>query len=846
LFDLVTTLTIIFGENGVFTVEPGDWMEKEPENQVLDYMIRTGWCSAVLKGPRLKASRTIGKYDRHHREDVKAIAEGRVNELKNLQANSIFNFTKFDPGFVYRLYHPSVEKQYQTDRASKEKSKEKKVTESYKGSPEDFQVLMVASELMKQVFGEECMQPILQHRVNDEGKKKTYEEAFGSKEAALKNVPYLEANTGCLPILGKIPVAEFRRCISPNLAAIVSFFAIAIYDESSFNLALVLLMDESLQTGTPIPQAQKLFGDEFEYDELRLRNGVQMSLFEHDTVDEGANFVENVVEPLNKYWDYVWFNGKHLLKAKRRKKGDEMPLTENEKVVDKQRIQALLFRTTASDLVEIIVSHGLFLRMTSDCEEKHPWLMDLFNYQKKWPIPLLLEYIIIAIESGKIEIGSSYLYRRSHKKGHNLIRFRAPVQALVKDANGNSRPKIRDIRVLYYLVGAKVITGRKDSKQHKDFKEWLKLPEVVNVILFGMRNPFVAAQEEAQWIEWTPDFPNTDKRVKLWTRPLKANKEDKNAASKNNSSDEEDKNVARLPEKKDTMDTFDALDDEDDDGPNTTGLKSTGEEDYDVTENVSPAEDKKDMEEWEGDDEEGEDEDEDEDEQVEEDDKDEQVEDGKADGESAGLTGGPPSLYDLQSRLLDDTGLLDDTKNLLVQAIQMGSEMHGDGGYIELLESIKQMGITVSLLAETQRQACLDRETLVLREDCEVNDVLTELENYQFQQDKLPADGVYGKPPAEDDTWNDPVAKVNKKIESSVKQLVLPALRYNKRFEKGIFSVKELPSRVFRRWPGSAVAEVVQEPDPQRKPPPSKKRKQADVIDSPRKSTRKKTQKKRI
>jgi hypothetical protein len=383
-----------------------------------------------------------------------------------------------------------------------------------------------------------------------------------------------------------------------------------------------------------------------------------------------------------------------------------------------------------------------------------------------------------------------------------------------------------------------------------------------------MRNPFVAAQEEAQWIEWTPDFPNTDKRVKLWARPPKKNKVDsdeneqedvghtpaesaapsKNAASNlfYNSSDEEDTNVARLPEKKDTMDTLDSLDDEDD-GPNIAGLKSTGEEDYDVTDNASPAEDKN-MEEWEGGDEEGEDEDEDEDEQVEEDDgKDEQVEDGKADsGESAGLTGGPPSLYDLQSRLLDDTGLLDDTKNLLVQAIQMGTEMHGDGGYIELLESIKQMGITVSLLAETQRQACLDRETLVLREDCEVNDVLTELENYQFQQDKSPADGVYGKPPAEDDTWNDPVAKVNKKIEASVKQLVLPALRYNKRFEKGIFSVKELPSRVFRRWPGSAVAEVVQEPDPQRKPPPSKKRKQADVIDSPRKSTRKKTQKKRI
>jgi hypothetical protein len=56
------------------------------------------------------------------------------------------------------------------------------------------------------------------------------------------------------------------------------------------------------------------------------------------------------------------------------------------------------------------------------------------------------------------------------------------------------------------LVGAKVISKRLETGGVLGFEldEWMKLPEVVNVILLGMRNPWTTGEETDEFIKWVP------------------------------------------------------------------------------------------------------------------------------------------------------------------------------------------------------------------------------------------------------------------------------------------------------------------------------------------------------
>ena len=74
-----------------------------------------------------------------------------------------------------------------------------------------------------------------------------------------------------------------------------------------------------------------------------------------------------------------------------------------------------------------------------------------------------------------------------------------------------------NIQYYFKLVGAKKV--RAGGQDDSDFDEWLHLPEAVNTILYGLRNPWIAEGEAAVWIDWEPQFPaiNNNKKISLWT-----------------------------------------------------------------------------------------------------------------------------------------------------------------------------------------------------------------------------------------------------------------------------------------------------------------------------------------
>jgi hypothetical protein len=70
-------------------------------------------------------------------------------------------------------------------------------------------------------------------------------------------------------------------------------------------------------------------------------------------------------------------------------------------------------------------------------------------------------------------------------------------------------------------VGATIKTA-KERIETRDFGDWLKLPELANVILLGMRNPFINEGQPEEWINWEPNLPAIDslknKRVDFWKK----------------------------------------------------------------------------------------------------------------------------------------------------------------------------------------------------------------------------------------------------------------------------------------------------------------------------------------
>jgi NAD(P)-dependent dehydrogenase (short-subunit alcohol dehydrogenase family) len=91
----------------------------------------------------------------------------------------------------------------------------------FKTDPEAFQVVMVTSDLMKEMYAEESIHTRLMGEL--QRKEKDYKEVFGSTDHAMGQVHKLMATVGTLPTAAKVPLAEFRRVINTNLASIAAF-----------------------------------------------------------------------------------------------------------------------------------------------------------------------------------------------------------------------------------------------------------------------------------------------------------------------------------------------------------------------------------------------------------------------------------------------------------------------------------------------------------------------------------------------------------------------------------------------------------------------------------------------
>jgi hypothetical protein len=228
-------------------------------------------------------------------------------------------------------------------------------------------------------------------------------------------------------------------------------------------------------------------------------------------------------------------------------------------------LKSHLLRTHASDLVEIYVSHGLFPRHEENLKESHPGLMERLEEQNEdWPIQVIMDYIMEAIHKGKIDLGTTYAYDKSGRLVENIM----PVMP-----ESGGRPKTREIRCLYKLKSAKYSHTRSVMKQ-MPFKDWLQLPEVVNVILFGVRDPWIKQYEKPQYIYWSPDISITKKAKSKKSSPDKKkqktdDEESKKKEGQPNKSIVGQESMARSKKKKDEVES----DDEESEGGNAQGSK---------------------------------------------------------------------------------------------------------------------------------------------------------------------------------------------------------------------------------------------------------------------------------
>jgi hypothetical protein len=548
-FDLESNVKVAYQSDCILEIQPSQALTLKPYSAVMEYVIRTGWCSTILKQSDRKDAANKAKETRNSKRnplftdyDVECDYEKWIEDDAPL---NLVEYTSFCREYVYQFFCPNTEKEL--------KKKGKKKTDEYTAFPETFQVVMMTSQLLKHIFREDCLHAKLMADL--QRKEKDYKEVFGTLPIALTLAHKLEAHSGTLPLSDKIPLTDFRRVVNTNLASIAAFFAYAIYDEQSFSRATALLYQHA-GSGDPIPNAEHLFPGKNGLKPLvTVKEGSRGYLFHDNTDDDGGDFIANVIEVINHFAEFL--------------RQTDDPLSMMKKVYSKGRIQALLFRTLASDLVEIYASHGCYpLCAKSDEEKLHPWLKHILSHNRaKNPVPLLMEYIIILIEKKAMQVSATHVYDSRYR----LVSYNAEpkndgneeeettqndsvnpkqrakpklkqkqeptVTVTAKTFEDNSkrrkdgnmqRPLTRNIRYLYKMNGAKNGNAKVLGGDAQDAQDaWMTLPEVVNVILFGMRNPWHTKINDRNYrntwlvVYWSPELPILDKkdRVALWVKP---------------------------------------------------------------------------------------------------------------------------------------------------------------------------------------------------------------------------------------------------------------------------------------------------------------------------------------
>jgi hypothetical protein len=200
---------------------------------------------------------------------------------------------------------------------------------------------------------------------------------------------------------GGIPYLQFRHVLSARLTAIAAFFAFACYDETSINKAFALLQ-KKMDCGDVLKDKEKLFPEGLE--SLVGDQDVKYNYLFSSKIEEGCTiFITNVVVELNRLGECLNAHATY-------RPGRSKPLLVT-------RIQSHLFRTMCSDMVEILVSHGCYPVCHKSIFDCHPGLQKMINAhfsrkskERMYPVPILIEYIILLIAEGKVRVRSSHYY----------------------------------------------------------------------------------------------------------------------------------------------------------------------------------------------------------------------------------------------------------------------------------------------------------------------------------------------------------------------------------------------------------------------------------------------------
>ena len=487
-FKLDDTVNVTCKDKGEMTVHPVDCLDEEPNKRVRKFLLRTVAFGDILNrrapayrsAERKKKPGVTALYDLTEYEDfMHEIAES---------ADNLFNMTKRKKFSLYRYFCQATETIL--DAEKKSKTGETKKRGVY---PEQYQILLVASDMLKSIFGEGCLLTILESNIKD---KKEYVEDYGSNENAIKFAPYLEGRYGDLSLGYQILPSKFRKVVHNQLVGVAFFFAYAIYDDMTYNLALVMLRTPLIDPKLPEGLEEVLEEDKEKIVPLAAeqeRRGKKSYLFDFHKLDCGTLFHTNMIQVANRLSTFL--------------SHDKLPITSwgpTKIVTDKNRVKHLFFRTLCADLVEIYVTHGCYPVCSSSCETNHPWLAVLqkqFKTSKK-PVPLIVEYIILAISHEEICVAASHKY--------NSVRHQLEEFVAVKLPQGQTRPETKDLRYLYQLKGK---------------TNWLTLPEVVNIILLGRRDPWHWQRDTK--IEWKTGGSSKmvlrpkQKKIELWKDAVK-------------------------------------------------------------------------------------------------------------------------------------------------------------------------------------------------------------------------------------------------------------------------------------------------------------------------------------
>ena len=484
---------------GGFKVDVSGQVELKPISYVYDYIVRTllakhleqNWLTVARK----EAMKQAVKHGREMYEDGDFKED--VDDKKN-DRDKVWAFTKLKKEHVYEFFCKATE-------AEAKKPEKKDISGYY---PDLFQPVMATERLLSEMYMEAGLQSILRAAYESKEKEALYKSVFGNFEDALVSAPFLENTFTRLPVgihMGKsggIPVKQLRRVLSPNFASVAAFFAFACYDETSLNRAYALLQ-KKMDCGDKIKDEKKLFSEDLV---VLFPENRENYLFNVTTMDDGAKFVKNVVDPLNRL---AYCLSKHAT-YRSAKKGENILMS---------RLQSHLFRTMCSDMVEIYVSHGCYPLAERSIFNSHPGLNIMIKHhheEKKdtdpdrlMPVPLLLEYIMNLIAESYVLVRTSHCFRVNPTALHPF----EDVATKGKTRVVHARPKTTEIRYLYHCFPLKV--GLKDV--------YMTLPELVNVILFRMQCPWDSDDVGQLKREWPAPMtqitlPNPEQ---LWDTPVK-------------------------------------------------------------------------------------------------------------------------------------------------------------------------------------------------------------------------------------------------------------------------------------------------------------------------------------